>query len=237
MANDLYERFTFRGKILDRMTIAALLAAEKQYGRAFRLIQGSYNAGGVGASAGTHDGGGAVDLGWCIRFRKQNRCMRAYAKAAGWPRPTILGLWSRHYHAIIIGNEKASSGAKSQVAEYRAGGDGLVGGTPDRFWRPNDIEAFSYKKAALVSWQRFNAVSESKDKKADTTEGVKQVETVARALRGFGMTFKHRKGHVDKGLLDAIERFRKIRHVGETEVKGPLTPQVCWELCVPTVEG
>jgi len=233
----LYEKYTFRGSTLDRMTIAALLAAEKRLGYGNDIMQGSYNAGGVSQSAGTHDGGGAVDLRWRLRIRKQNKALRQFGHFAGWPRPTILGLWGRHWHGILIGNDKASSGAKAQVAEYRAGGDGLVGSTRDKWYRPPVIREFSYRDARLVSWKRFNELAAKANSRADSEEGRRQVETVARALRGFGMSLgTHKKGHADRGLTNAIERFRDIRNVGKTEVAGPLTPQVCYELCIPTVE-
>jgi hypothetical protein len=67
--------------------------------------------------------------------------------------------------------------------------------------------------------------------------GARQVEVVARSLRGFNMDLHgHRAGRMDKPLLDAIRRFRRIRKVGETDVKGHLTPKVCYELCIPTAE-
>ena len=53
---------TFRGVTLDQPTIDALLVAESILGYQLSFAQGSYNAGGVAASVGTHDGGGAVDV-------------------------------------------------------------------------------------------------------------------------------------------------------------------------------
>lgn len=37
-------------------------AAEKLYKSKFAILQGSYDKGGVEGSAGTHDGGGAIDI-------------------------------------------------------------------------------------------------------------------------------------------------------------------------------
>lgn len=230
----VYERFRFRGAELDRLTIAALLAAEKKWGRAFVIVQGSYNAGGVPQSAGTHDGGGAVDLVWEPDIERMNRCLRDEGCFAGWPRPKLPGEWDRHYHGILIGNERASAGAKNQVAEYRNGGDGLSGSAPDRYpYRPDPIRAFNYERAGLVSWERLNAIRDQDDHKANEPEGRDQVETVARALRGFGMEMHaHDVGKVDNALLDALFRFRRIRNIGDTLV-GPFGPKVLYELCVP----
>lgn len=232
----VYEKFTFRGRILDRMTIAALLAAEKRLGYDNVIVQGSYNAG-VSQSAGTHDGGGAVDLVWRPLIGRENRALRKWGHFAGWPRERIPGLWNRHWHGILIGNDKASPDAKAQVVEYRAGGDGLIGSTRDRFWRPKTITAFDYGRCALVSWKRLNELAASKSKKARFREGRRQVETVARALRGFNMDMPgHKPGRMDKPLTDALDRFAGFRKIGDTQVNGPLGPKVCYELCIPTLE-
>lgn len=57
-----YRRITRRGVDLDWRTWAAVLETEHRLRRRLVLAQGSYNSGGVAASAGTHDGGGAVDV-------------------------------------------------------------------------------------------------------------------------------------------------------------------------------
>src|SRR3954447_2287377 len=57
-----YDKQQVQGETLDNLTIAALATAESRLGYDLTVIQGSYNAGGVPQSAGTHDGGGAVDL-------------------------------------------------------------------------------------------------------------------------------------------------------------------------------
>src|SRR5436305_6822542 len=52
---------TYHGVTLNTRTKAMLVAAEGLLGYQVGLAQGSYNPGGVDASAGTHDGGGATD--------------------------------------------------------------------------------------------------------------------------------------------------------------------------------
>jgi hypothetical protein len=231
----MYERYTFRGEKLDRMTIAALMCAEKRLGYAMNIVQGSYNPGGVGASGGTHDGGGAVDLVW-YDIRRKNRQLRK-ANFAGWPRRTLPGEWERHWHGILIGNDKASREAKAQVVAYRNGRNGLANNGPDTWWRPKKIGPFRYGARRPISWRRLNKIATHPRGVAFMPGGARQVEVVARALRGFNMDLHgHRAGRMDKPILDAIKRFRRIRKVGETEVKGHLTPKVCYELCIPTVE-
>jgi peptidoglycan hydrolase-like protein with peptidoglycan-binding domain len=98
------------------------------------LTQGSYNPGGVGASAGTHDGGGAADLNighLCGKHRPKVVASLRRVGFAAWYRPTIPGLWNAHIHAIAINDPDLSTGAQHQVGDYYQGKDGLAGGAPD----------------------------------------------------------------------------------------------------------
>lgn len=153
-----YRRITRRGVELDWRTWAALLEAERRAGFRFTVVQGSYNAGVVGASAGTHDGGGAVDLSIRgVTDHDRNRMVRALRNVgwAAWIRPTIDGLWTEHLHAVLLDHVTASAGAKAQWAEYRAGGDGLVGSAPDPMrYRPDPIPVFDYQ-----AWQTKRALA------------------------------------------------------------------------------
>ena len=115
----------------NRMEIAA---AEIRSGCTWVVTQGSYNPGGVGASAGTHDGGGAIDVSvnrGCGTRRNAVRALRAVGFAA-WFRPTIPGLWDRHIHAIALNDTDLAAGAADQVSEYYRGFDGLAGDGRDR---------------------------------------------------------------------------------------------------------
>lgn len=141
MADDRYDKTTHGGKTVDKWTKAALQAAEAKLGYDLTVVQGSYNKG-VGASAGTHDGGGVVDLLAWDHVRKV-RALREVGFAA-WYRPTIKGLWNEHIHAVLIGNEKAADSAKRQVVAYRAHRDGLAGNKADPTWHPNPIPTFAY---------------------------------------------------------------------------------------------
>lgn len=139
MADDRYEIVSTRGVRLDRYTLYNLQRAEKFFGSTLVLSQGSYNAGGVAQSAGTHDGGGALDVivrGWSTA--RITRLVHALRKAgfAAWHRTPDQGNWPEHVHAILLGNAKASSGAKLQQLSYINGNDGLGDGShrdPDQF--------------------------------------------------------------------------------------------------------
>lgn len=94
--------------------------------------QGSFSHG-VSASAGTHDGGGALDIR-IGNFSSANadKVVKALRMAgfAAWRRG-VNDSFAPHIHAIAIGDRTATSVAKAQVAEYFRGGDGLVGSKKD----------------------------------------------------------------------------------------------------------
>lgn len=137
------DRTTYQGKKVNRGTREIINAANtilqnsSRYGKEkenMTMTQGGYNAGGVAASAGTHDGGGAMDL---TAFNTKNRVklLRLLGVAASY-RPYIAGLWPAHIHAIVVGDGTASPAAKGQVTSYLKGRNGLKGDGPDPDWRP-----------------------------------------------------------------------------------------------------
>jgi hypothetical protein len=141
---DPLERITFRGKTLDRKTAAALAIAERRLGYELTITQGSYNPGGVGASGGTHDRGGVVDLAAFDAARKV-RVLRSLGFAA-WHRLPSQGPWVEHVHAVLAGHEDLSPAAAAQVVAYRNGRNGLANNAPDpNTFRP-DV-TFDYNAA------------------------------------------------------------------------------------------
>lgn len=134
-----YRHLSFRGVTLNGRTIQMVEQAEawaKRHGvpPGWAMYQGSYHSG-TKASAGTHDGGGAIDFKTSAdgKSPKQIRTMVEALRRAGfaaWHRAAPA--WNPdHIHAIAIGDRDLSSGARSQVREYFAGGDGLSGSAPD----------------------------------------------------------------------------------------------------------
>lgn len=149
-------RVVFRGKRLNTRTRDMILAAEKILGYQLQIIQGSYNAGGVSASAGTHDGGGAVDV-WGKSTSDAVKVTNAMRKVgfAAWFRTPSQGNWGYHVHAIAIGDAELSSGARNQVADYKAGRNGLANNGRDTFSR------------AYVNntWEKYKATAKPADVK------------------------------------------------------------------------
>lgn len=124
----------FRGKVTNRRTAKMLAEAERLYGAPVRLTQGSYSTS-VGASAGTHAGGGVVDLSVAGLTRSQiNKLVRALRTVgfAAWYRSPIPGLWGAHIHAVAIGTRDLAPVAARQVAAYRRGRNGLANNALDR---------------------------------------------------------------------------------------------------------
>ncbi len=131
---DDYTRMDFYGLQINARTVAMLDHASEVYHALgglltieFRgaLMQGSYNPGGVSASFGTHDGGGAVDLSVrepVTRVILENEIplmLRALRLAgfAAWLRDTseLYEGSPIHIHAIAIGDQDLSAAARVQI--------------------------------------------------------------------------------------------------------------------------
>ncbi len=157
---DDYARVWINGAQLNARTLAMLDHAHALYTAQggvidFRaaLTQGSYNAGGVAASFGTHDGGGAVDLSvrdpadWSVLDSEIEPMLRALRVAgfAAWLRATgeLYPDSPIHIHAVAIGDRELSPDARAQIDGrfgYLRGYDGLpqMNGFPvlDRYGGP-----------------------------------------------------------------------------------------------------
>jgi hypothetical protein len=126
-----YRRVTHGGRTVNVRTDVMLKAARGLMNAStpFALTQGSYSTG-VSASAGTHDGGGVVDIN--TNGLNVNATLLALRRAgfAAWYRSPSEG-FAPHIHACAIGDREMSSGARSQVAAYFAGRNGLANNRAD----------------------------------------------------------------------------------------------------------
>ncbi len=121
-------RVSWRGVTVNTRTKAMVLAAEALLGRTLSFTQGSYNTG-VGASAGTHDGGGALDInvsGMTSATRVTVTEKLRRVGFAAWVRTPAQGDWGYHIHAIAISDPDLSSGAQHQAGDYYLGLNGLA---------------------------------------------------------------------------------------------------------------
>ncbi len=89
--------------------------------------------GGAAASGGTHSDGGAFDIWQHDDVTVQ--VSRQMGADATWARTTGSFANNRHTHGVLTGCIH-NGPARYQIDEVRAGGDGLVGSTPDPGPRP-----------------------------------------------------------------------------------------------------
>lgn len=175
-----YDRTTYDGKTVDWLTRAALEDTAKRLGYDLTVVQGSYNTGGVSASAGTHDGGGVIDLAPADWQRKVAEMRRT--GFAAWHRPAIAGLWSEHIHCVLIGNRKLAPAAKAQVAEYLRGEDGLADHRPDDGPRDFIHNRYHWRKGAKRISRAAALIEKARALLADGIRGWK-VDESRKALR------------------------------------------------------
>ena len=153
-----YKSVSWRTKTVDARTRYLLSLVEKKLGFALYCYQGSYNSS-VSQSGGTHDGGGAVDLSIkplnsdTVRAELIVKVLRQHGFAA-WHRKPWQGDWGHHIHAIECGNQRLSRNAAWQVAEYRAGRNGLASRGPDDGPRI-DLVARRYPPLPYVSLENI----------------------------------------------------------------------------------
>ncbi|WP_462418618.1 peptidoglycan-binding domain-containing protein [Kytococcus sp. Marseille-QA3725] len=132
---DLGARTTVGGHVFNQRTMDMLRAAERLFGRPFGYTQGSYAEGEDGTSAGTHDGGGAVDID-AVDLSGQERekalvALRSVGFAAWLRTPDQHPEWDFHLHGIAVGDTDLPEVAAEQVCAYYEGRNGLVSDLPD----------------------------------------------------------------------------------------------------------
>ncbi|MEV4535498.1 peptidoglycan-binding domain-containing protein [Asanoa sp. NPDC049518] len=122
------------GFVVNARTQAMLLETQRLLGQTLVLEQGSYNPGGDPTSAGTHDGGGVVDISvtgmTAARRTAAARALRQVGFAA-WVRDPSQGDWPWHIHAVAISDTDLSTQAQNQVGDYYLGMNGLANHGPD----------------------------------------------------------------------------------------------------------
>ena len=117
------------GYTINTRTQAMLTEAERLLGRKLVLSQGSYNPGGDPTSAGTHDGGGVVDInvdGMTAATRTAVAKALRQVGFAAWVRNPTQGDWPWHIHAAAISDTDLSTQAQNQTGDYYLGFNGLA---------------------------------------------------------------------------------------------------------------
>lgn len=181
-----YDRTTHDGKTVDWLTHAALQRVEARLGYPLTITQGSYNAGGVSASAGTHDGGGVVDLDDWNHDDKVRELRRVGFAAWFRPGPPAFS-WTPHIHAVLIGNARLSPAARAQVAEYLAGYDGLAGDGRDQGPRQYVGHRFTWQTGTRRIGRARQLLKRAR---ALLSHKVRGYPRVVRALRSLDVTIE-----------------------------------------------
>lgn len=167
-----YARVTFHGKATDYRTAVMARQVEKKLGIQFICWQGSYADGSL--SAGTHEGGGALDLNTPGDPDQITRHLRR-AGFAAWYRGPDSG-FAPHIHAIDIGNTRLSPEARSQVLKYRNGQDGLAGANPDpQPYRPEGDQFYPYVTKAGFNFADWNAALKLRQRLSGLNDRIKEL--------------------------------------------------------------
>ncbi|GAB3450821.1 peptidoglycan-binding protein [Actinophytocola sediminis] len=127
-------RTTHQGFPVNTRTVAMLTEAKRRAQVPFVLEQGSYSPGEDPTSAGTHDGGGVVDLdAEALTGNQRTAALIALREVgfAAWLRDPSQDDWPWHIHAVAVNDTDLSTPAQNQVGKYYLGRDGLAGNGPD----------------------------------------------------------------------------------------------------------
>ncbi|MFI6537905.1 peptidoglycan-binding protein [Nonomuraea sp. NPDC050547] len=127
-------RVSSGGFVVNTRTRTMLTEAKRLLGRDLKLDQGSYNPGGDPTSAGTHDGGGVVDISVeGMNSATRTAVVRGLRRVgfAAWVRNPQQDDWPWHIHAVAISDTALSGQAQNQVGDYYLGLNGLAGRGPD----------------------------------------------------------------------------------------------------------
>lgn len=125
---------SYHGYFMNSRTKAMLVKAEGLLGRSLVLTQGSYNPGGDSSSAGTHDGGGVLDIsvaGMSAATRVGVAKQLRVVGFAAWVRTPDQGDWGYHIHAAAISDPDLSAAAQHQTGDYYLGLNGLANRAAD----------------------------------------------------------------------------------------------------------
>ena len=139
---------SYGGKRVNARTADMLAAADGMLSWSLTLTQGSYTSSNPD-SAGTHDGGGVVDISVSSLSTTQRwqtvRALRTVGFAA-WLRTPSDG-FAYHIHANGISDPDMSRPARNQVHDYYFGRNGLANHAAD-----NTPEAY---RVALTWWEKY----------------------------------------------------------------------------------
>lgn len=192
-------RVYFEGKLMDARTRDMFIRARANSKYPLVITQGCYNRGGVSASAGTHDGGGAIDIRTRNLTYTQKLNTVKYLRQVGfaaWLRKASEGPWVEHIHAVAIGCPDLSRGARYQVAAYKNGRNGLANNGRD-----NSTRAF-----VNTTWEKYKAANPVKSASGGAG-AIKPVATGTVIHRSY-IQYGARGGYFRSGQLTMLREVR-----------------------------
>jgi hypothetical protein len=154
----------YGSKRVNTRTKLMLAAADSQVPWTIKVTQGSYcvleKSGCAKASAGTHDGGGSIDIkASSMSSTERWRTVQALRRVgfAAWLRTPSQcgGCWATHIHAVAIGDtdmwqKNGKYTNRDQVGDYFVGKNGLSGhkgdNTPKKY------------RVAFITWESYLAL-------------------------------------------------------------------------------
>lgn len=200
------------------------------------FAQGGWNAGGVTASAGTHDQD-AVDVSVNGLSVDQIRTLVVTLRMLGWAAWYRPYNWDRrgggaHIHAVPNGWGCLSSGAKDQVEQYRNGTNGLASYGPD-----NQLGCTSAYRQR--TWQGYLATKSTTHVKAATTTAKRAAIPISFSRYQQGVQTGQPNGNV-KIVQELLARQKKTHggsgyYPGKPDgIAGPMTRQAIkdWQIAI-----
>jgi peptidoglycan hydrolase-like protein with peptidoglycan-binding domain len=140
---------SYGGAQVNTRTRTMLAAADAMVSWAITLSQGSYTSADP-TSAGTHDGGGVVDISVTPLTTTQRwqtvQALRTMGFAA-WLRNPSQGDWPYHIHAVAVSDPDLSTPARNQVHDYYFGKNGLANHAAD--------DTPSSYQVAFTWWEKY----------------------------------------------------------------------------------
>lgn len=198
------------GMVVPHFAIGGLVsAALARAGGGFSITQGEYSNS-VAASAGTHSGGGVVDI---AAGPGNGPAMVARLRSAGWAawlRTPSEG-FAYHIHAVLMNHPNLSPQARSQVASYLAGGNGLANGGPDTGGGPGGLAGLFGDIGGLL---RDIAQGKKSEEKGNIFSDALGFLTGGLLGTGGDTIGKMLLGSVTKAALDTAFDWIKFVHPG-----------------------
>lgn len=208
------KKVRFDGHIFDKRTGDMLKEVQRRFGKRLDVLQGSYNNGRY--SAGTHSGGGAVDLAIPYSGKDDLRLLKIMREVgfAAWIRDSRDG-FGPHIHGVALGAPQLGSVARGQIRDYmaRPQRNGLKGHAKDRY---------GYLKVSVRTWEQYLKLKKKAKKStyplsANRYFGYRAQEKGIRRLRsidGRGGYAKHKP---------SIRRIQRQLGLAPAGVYGPKT--------------